>query len=153
MNAVLCRGNHHHHFVWLSEVTLGSFGCFLVPSPSFTAMVFPRPVGAFLGALLCGRNHHHHHHHHHHHFLWFSEVRLGSFLHCHGVSLSGTCSLECYLVRRIARPGAAFLSAFLCGGNHHFLWVSEVTLGSFWLLFGTLRPPVAKIEWLRNLFV
>ena len=30
----------------------------------------------------------------------------------------------------------AFLNAFLCGGNHHFLWVSEVTLGSFRLLFG-----------------
>ena len=36
------------------------------------------------------------------------------------------------------RPGAAFLSAFVCGGNYHFLWVSEVTLGSFWLLFGAI---------------
>ena len=33
-------------------------------------------------------------------------------------------------------PGCAFLSAFSCGGNHQFLWVSEVTLESFWLLFG-----------------
>ena len=95
LNAFLCGGNNH--FLWVSKVPLRSFGCFLVPSPSFTAMVFPCPGGAFLSAFLCGG---------HRHFLWVSEVTLGSFwllfgafsvLHCHGVSPSGRCFFECCL--------------------------------------------------------
>ena len=91
-----------------------------MPSPSFTAMVFPRPGAVFLIAFVCGGNHH---------FLWVSEVTLGSFwllfsafsvLHCHGVSPSRNCFFECFLVRR----------------KSPFVSVLEVTLGSFWLLFG-----------------
>ena len=35
------------------------------------------------------------------------------------------------------RPAGAFLSAFLYGGNHHFLLVSEVTLGRYLALFSS----------------
>ena len=75
-----------------------------------------------------------------HHFLWVSEVTLGIFglqfwgfsvLHCHGVFLSGNQQEEKVAKLHIHIAAARGKSR----KNHHFLWVSEVTLGIFGVQF------------------
>ena len=83
-----------------------------MPSPSFTAMVFPRPAGAFLSVFFCGAK---------------LPFLLGFRSYVRQFFAAFWCLLRpslpwCFLVRQV---------------NHqYFLWVAEVTLGSFWLLFG-----------------
>ena len=74
-----------------------------------------------------------------HHFLWVSEVTLGIF----GVQFWGFSVLHCHGVFPIRGPAAAAAKALIfiaaargkSSQNHHFLWVSEVTLGIFGVQF------------------
>ena len=72
-----------------------------------------------------------------HHFLWVSEVTLGIF----GVQFWGFSVLHCHVfpIRGPAAAAKAFIFIAAARGksseNHHFLWVSEVTLGIFGVQF------------------
>ena len=82
-----------------------------------------------------------------HNFLWVSEVTLGIFgvqfwgfsvLHCHGVFPSGDQQQQQQkrLQQQEEKPAKIHSSSKKKKQpNHHFLWVSEVTLGIFGVQF------------------
>ena len=81
-----------------------------------------------------------------HHFLWVSEVTLGIFgvqfwgfsvLHCHGVFPSGDQQQQQKRLQQQEEKPAKIHSSSKKKKqpNHHFLWVSEVTLGIFGVQF------------------
>ena len=108
--------------------------CFLIRGPAAAAKAF-----IFIAAAR-GKSSENHH------FLWVSEVTLGIFgmqfwgfsvLHCHGVFPSGTSSSSKSLCssRRKSQPKFIAAARRKSSQNHHFLWVSEVTLGIFGVQF------------------
>ena len=81
-----------------------------------------------------------------HNFLWVSEVTLGIFgvqfwgfsvLHCHGVFPSGDQQQQQKRLQQQEEKPAKIHSSSKKKKqpNHHFLWVSEVTLGIFGVQF------------------
>ena len=82
-----------------------------------------------------------------HNFLWVSEVTLGIFgvqfwgfsvLHCHGVFPSGDQQQQQQkrLQQQEEKPAKSHSSSKKKKQpNHHFLWLSEVTLGIFGVQF------------------
>ena len=109
--------------------------CFLIRGPAAAAAAF-----IFIAAAR-GKSSQNHH------FLWVSEVTLGIFgvqfwgfsvLHCHGVFPSGTSSSSSKSLcssRRKSQPKFIAAARRKSSQNHHFLWVSEVTLGIFGVQF------------------